>query len=71
VRFDRLVQHLRRGGGGAWAELAQRFGWYDQAHLSNDIKRILGVPPTRARDAISSSLGGEFKFFQAESELGG
>jgi AraC-like DNA-binding protein len=49
VRFDRLVQHLRRGGEGSWAELAARFGWYDQAHLSLDVKRITGVPPSRAR----------------------
>jgi AraC-like DNA-binding protein len=49
VRFDRLVQHLRGGGRGSWAELAARFGWYDQAHLSSDVKRITGVPPSRAR----------------------
>jgi len=49
VRFDRLVQHLRGGGRGSWAELAARFGWYDQAHLSIDVKRITGMPPSRAR----------------------
>jgi AraC-like DNA-binding protein len=49
VRFDRLVQHLRGGGRGSWAELAARFGWYDQAHLSSDVKRITGLPPSRAR----------------------
>jgi AraC-like DNA-binding protein len=71
VRFDRLVQYLRGGGGGAWAELAQRFGWYDQAHLSNDMKRILGVSPEKARGVLSNALSDEFKFFQAGPEAGG
>jgi methylphosphotriester-DNA--protein-cysteine methyltransferase len=30
VRFDRLVQHLKRGGSGTWAHLALEFGYYDQ-----------------------------------------
>jgi len=32
VRFDRLVQRLRRGGPRVWADLALEFGYYDQAH---------------------------------------
>jgi AraC-like DNA-binding protein len=53
VRFDRLVGHLRQGGSGSWAELAARFGWFDQAHLTNDVKRIVGEPPSRARAALA------------------
>jgi len=53
VRFDRLVQHLRQGGTGSWAELAARFGWFDQAHLANDVKRIVGEPPSRARAMLA------------------
>lgn len=53
VRFDRLVQHLRRGGRGSWAELAARFGWFDQAHLCNDVKRITGVSPSAAREMMA------------------
>lgn len=52
VRFDRLVRHLRSGGSEPWAELALRFGWFDQAHLANDLRRITGSPASRARSAI-------------------
>lgn len=56
VRFDRLVRHLRSGGQGSWAELALRFGWFDQAHLANDVKRIVGVPPSRARGILTGDV---------------
>jgi AraC-like DNA-binding protein len=49
VRFDNLIQHLRQGGSGAWAELAQRFGYYDQAHMANDVKHFTSTTPTGAR----------------------
>jgi AraC-like DNA-binding protein len=60
VRFDRLVRHLRGGGAGSWAELAARFGWFDQAHLSNDVKRIVGVSPSEAREKLAGPVGVNF-----------
>jgi AraC-like DNA-binding protein len=57
VRFDRLVRHLRGGGEGSWAELAARFGWFDQSHLANDVKRIVGVPPSQARELLTGPPG--------------
>ncbi|XXX76922.1 helix-turn-helix domain-containing protein [Sorangium sp. So ce134] len=57
VRFDRLVQHLKAGASGTWAELAQRFGYYDQAHLARDVKQFTGTTPTRARAALIDVAG--------------
>jgi methylphosphotriester-DNA--protein-cysteine methyltransferase len=64
VRFDRLVQYLRAGGRAPWAELSSRFGWFDQAHLASDLRRFLGVTPTRARDILGLPNGMEVNFFQ-------
>lgn len=61
VRFDRLVRHLRSGGAGSWAELAARFGWFDQAHLSNDVKRMTRGSPSELRELLS---GPAVNFFQ-------
>jgi AraC-like DNA-binding protein len=52
VRFDRLVQHLRRGGAGNWAELAVRFGYYDQAHLARDVQQFTGTTPSDVRSRV-------------------
>lgn len=53
VRFDRVVRHLRGGGRERWAELAQRFGYFDQAHLVRDFRRFTGLTPTAARAGLS------------------
>jgi AraC-like DNA-binding protein len=52
VRFDALLRHLRAGGAGSWAELAQRFGYYDQAHLARDVRQFTGTTPTEARGTL-------------------
>ena len=52
VRFERLIQHLRHGGTGTWADLALEFGYYDQSHLSRDVKEFTGAPPTEMRGMI-------------------
>ncbi|WP_437734091.1 helix-turn-helix domain-containing protein [Sorangium sp. So ce1335] len=57
VRFDRLVKHLKAGATGTWAELAQRFGYYDQAHLARDVKQFTGTTPTRARAELIDLAG--------------
>ena len=49
VRFDRLMGYLKRGGDGTWAELALRFGYYDQSHLVRDARQFTGTTPTLAR----------------------
>jgi AraC-like DNA-binding protein len=64
VRFDRLAQYLRAGGRAPWAELAQRFGWFDQAHLAGDLRRFLGVTPSGAQKLLGLPDGMEVNFFQ-------
>jgi AraC-like DNA-binding protein len=65
VRFDRLVRHLRSGGGEPLAELAVQFGWFDQAHLANDLRRITGLPAALARRAIVGPAAGVNSFQDA------
>ncbi|HKO49663.1 MAG TPA: helix-turn-helix domain-containing protein [Polyangiaceae bacterium] len=65
VRFDRLARHLRSGGTGSWAELAARFGWFDQAHLSNDVKRMTRGSPSELRELLAGPAG--VNFFQDAS----
>jgi AraC-like DNA-binding protein len=67
VRFDRLVQYLRAGGRAPWAELSQRFGWFDQSHLAGDVRRFLGVNPSSARELLGLPDGLEVNFFQDAS----
>jgi AraC-like DNA-binding protein len=57
IRFDRLVQHLRHGGGGTWADLALEFGYYDQAHLVRDVRHFTGITPTEMRPLVSDFYG--------------
>lgn len=49
VRFDHLLRHVRASGGGSWCDLAQGFGYYDQAHLARDVQHFTGLSPTAAR----------------------
>lgn len=55
VRFDRLVRHLRGGGGGTWAELALEFGYYDQSHMAREVRYFSGITPTGMRLAAGDA----------------
>jgi AraC-like DNA-binding protein len=57
VRFDRLVQHLKRGSAGTWADLALEFGYYDQAHLIRDVKQFTGTTPGQVRPLLTDAYG--------------
>lgn len=66
VRFDRLMTHLRRGDGDdTWADLAARFGYYDQSHLVRDVRAFTGRTPTVARASLVD-LGGLVNSVQDE-----
>lgn len=53
TRFARLIQHLKTAGDGStWADLAARFGYYDQAHLVRDMRFFTGYTPTDARETL-------------------
>ena len=58
VRFHHLVTHLRRGDGGTWAELAARFGYYDQPHLVSEVRQFTGITPTELRPLTANVLSG-------------
>nr|QKW93667.1 AraC family transcriptional regulator [Vitiosangium cumulatum] len=49
VRFDRLVQHLKSGRAGRWADLALELGYSDQAHLAREVRRFSGTTLTELR----------------------
>jgi len=53
VRFDRVVQHFRTGGGGDWSDLALELGFYDQAHLVRDVRHFTGLTPTEAMAMVT------------------
>jgi AraC-like DNA-binding protein len=57
IRFDRLMQHLRHGGRGTWADLALEFGYYDQAHLVRDVRHFTGITPTEVRPMVTDLYG--------------
>jgi AraC-like DNA-binding protein len=57
VRFDRLLRHLRAGGGGGWAELALQFGYYDQPHLAREVRAFTGLRPSEMRPLAAEVLG--------------
>src|SRR5262249_6504464 len=52
VRFDRLMRHLKTGGRGTWADLALRFGYYDQAHLVREVRQFTGASRREARGLL-------------------
>jgi AraC-like DNA-binding protein len=48
ARIARISKLLRaRWYGGAWTDIAHTTGFFDQAHMINDFKSMVGVTPTR------------------------
>jgi AraC-like DNA-binding protein len=45
VRFQRTVRLLERHDGGRFAEIAQRCGYYDQAHMNREFRELAGTAP--------------------------
>ena len=55
IRRYRLHELIERFGGGAeidWAQTALDLGYFDQAHLINDFKSIVGCSPLQYRERI-------------------
>jgi AraC-like DNA-binding protein len=46
ARFNLALLRARHRGGGRWAELADEYGYADQAHLVRDFKAFAGASPT-------------------------
>jgi len=45
VRFQRTVRLLERHDDGRFAEIAQRCGYYDQAHMNREFRELAGTAP--------------------------
>lgn len=53
VRFDRVVQQIRRAPSTSWAELAAAHGFSDQAHLAREVRRLTGLSARMAREPMA------------------
>jgi AraC-like DNA-binding protein len=47
IRFQSLLREMHRGSGArmSYADLAAKYGYYDQSHLIKTFKRYYGMPP--------------------------
>jgi AraC-like DNA-binding protein len=45
IRFQRTVKLLERHDRGRFAEIAQRCGYYDQAHMNREFRQLAGTAP--------------------------
>ncbi len=49
-RLHDIVTELDEGYAGTISDLAHRYGWYDQAHLTREFTALVGETPGRYRD---------------------
>jgi AraC-like DNA-binding protein len=52
-RLHELIERFNSGDSPDWPQLALELGYFDQAHLINDFKSIIGHSPTRYRTLTS------------------
>ena len=57
-RMHDVVTELDDGYDGSLADLAARYGWYDQAHFTRDFTRLVGTSPGTYVDACPAGAGG-------------
>lgn len=46
VRFNALLDRLKRDARANWADLVFEFGYFDHAHFARDLRRFTGASPT-------------------------
>jgi len=51
-RLHELVERFQQGGELDWAGLALELGYFDQAHLINDFRKVAGYSPAQYRTAV-------------------
>ena len=51
-RLHELVERFQQGGALDWAELALELGYFDQAHLINDFRKVAGYSPAQQRTTV-------------------
>ena len=44
-RIGRMQRALSAGRGESWARTAVEHGWYDEAHMANDVSALAGATP--------------------------
>jgi AraC-like DNA-binding protein len=63
TRFQRVLRALEQGSPPRWAAMAQRHGYFDQAHLGREFRGFAGVSPGRylaaAREVTRHFIDGE------------
>jgi AraC-like DNA-binding protein len=59
LRMRRLLESIDPGRPVRWTDEAERWGWFDQAHLIRDFKRHTGVTPSRYLAAQRTYAGGD------------
>jgi AraC-like DNA-binding protein len=47
IRFQRVVEAIRRGAVQSWADAALEHGYYDQAHLIGEFRELSGTTPEK------------------------
>ena len=57
MRIARMQRLLLDGGGESWARAAVEHGYYDEAHMANDVRELVGATP--------HALIGDGRFLQA------
>jgi AraC-like DNA-binding protein len=55
-RLHELIEKFNSGGKLDWSQLALDLGYFDQAHLINDFKSIVGYSPTEYRKLLGTNL---------------
>ena len=61
LRFQEVVRQLQTSTPTRWADLAQRFGFYDQAHFIRDFKAFTGETPSHwhfEEDSLTAIFAG-------------
>ena len=54
MRIARMQRLLRNGPGESWARAAVEHGYFDEAHMVNDVRALVGATPHALWTAVSS-----------------
>lgn len=57
LRFDAVMAELRPGRPVSLAEMANRLGYYDQAHLNRDFRQFAGITPSELLARTADGMG--------------